>query len=476
MTKTISLSLIILSFFVFFAGRALTQSPHPEAEEPETAGDRTPGEVVVIEINGTINPATFDYIRTGLETAEASSAEALVILLDTPGGLLTSTKEIVKLILNSPVPVVVYVSPKGASATSAGVFITLSANIAAMAPGTSIGAAHPVSIGPGGGEEKKESPGEKPAEGDKKSADEEEPSSGDKSNEGIMGEKLENYASSFIESIAEERGRNVEWAEEAVRKSDSITSSEALEMNVIDIIEPDLPALLASINGWKVKVSDGERTLLTKDAPVRNVGMTAKQKFIDIISTPDIAFLLLSLGSLGLLLEFYNPGLIFPGVAGVVCLLMGFVSFQVLPFNYAGIALLAVGIALFIAEVYVTGYGLLAVGGLVSFALGALLLFDTPESDVRVGFDVVIASTLAFGLFFAYVIFYLIKAQGLSPQLGFEGLMGEAGNAVSDIHASGKVYINGEYWDAVSDEPIGKGERVRVVEALEGFKLKVKKT
>ena len=290
-----------------------------------------------------------------------------------------------------------------------------------------------------------------------------------------MGEKLENYASSFIESIAEERGRIVEWAEEAVRKSDSITSSEALELNVIDIIEPDLPALLASINGWEVKVSDGERTLLTKDAPVRNVGMTAKQKFIDIISTPDIAFLLLSLGSLGLLLEFYNPGLIFPGVAGVVCLLMGFVSFQVLPFNYAGIALLAVGIALFIAEVYVTGFGLFVLGGLVSFALGALLLFDTPESDVRVGFDVVIASTLAFGLFFAYVIFYLIKAQRLTPQLGFEGLMGEAGDAVSDIHESGKVYVNGEYWDAVSDEPIAKGERVRVVESLEGFRLKVKK-
>ena len=475
MIRTVSLSLIILSFFVFFAGRALTQSPPPEVSEQEPAGERTPGEVIVLEINGMINPATFDYIRTGLETAEASSAEALVILLDTPGGLLNSTKEIVKLLLNSPVPVVVYVSPKGASATSAGVFITLAANIAAMAPGTSIGAAHPVSLAPGGGDEKKESPGEKPAEGDKKSAEEKEPSSGDKSNEGIMGEKLENYASSFIESIAEERGRNVEWAEEAVRKSDSITSSEALEMNVIDIVEPDLPALLASINGWKVKVSDGEKTLLTKDAPVKNVPMTAKQKFIDIISTPDIAFLLLSLGSLGLLLEFYNPGLIFPGVAGVVCLLMGFVSFQVLPFNYAGIALLAVGIALFIAEVYVTGYGLLAVGGLVSFALGALLLFDTPESDVRVGFDVVIASTLAFGLFFAYVIFYLIKAQRLTPQLGFEGLMGEAGNAVSDIHESGKVYINGEYWDAVSDEPIAKGERVRVVESLEGFRLKVKK-
>lgn len=476
MIRTVSLSLIILSFFVFFAGRALTQNAPSEENESAKSNGRAQGEVVVIEINGTINPATLDYIRTGLEAAETSSAEALVILLDTPGGLLTSTKEIVKLILNSPVPVVVYVAPKGASATSAGVFITLSANIAAMAPGTSIGAAHPVSLGPKGNEEeKKDSQGEKDGEGDKKTGEEKEPASDNKTNEGIMGEKLENYASSFIESIAEERGRNVEWAEEAVRESASITANEALELKVIDLIAPDLPSLLGTINGRAVKVSDGERTILTKDAPVRNVKMTAKQKFIDIISTPDIAFLLLSLGSLGLLLEFYNPGLIFPGVAGVICLLMGFVSFQVLPFNYAGIALLLVGVALFIAEVYVSGYGLLAVGGLVSFALGALLLFDTPESDVRVGFDVVIASTLAFGVFFAYVIFYLIKAQKLAPQLGLEGLIGESGNAVSDIHLSGKVYINGEYWDAVSDELIGKGERVRVEKTLEGFRLKVKK-
>jgi len=475
MMRTVSLSLIILSFFVFFAGRALTQNAPPEENGSAAPDTRAQGEVVVIEINGTINPATLDYIRTGLEAAKTSSAEALVILLDTPGGLLTSTKEIVKLILNSPVPVVVYVAPKGASATSAGVFITLSANIAAMAPGTSIGAAHPVSIGPGGKEEeKKNGQGEKSGEGDKKSGDEK-PAADNKTNESIMGEKLENYASSFIESIAEERGRNVEWAEEAVRRSASITANEALELKVIDLIAPDLPSLLGTISGRTVKVSDGERTLLTKDAPVRNVEMTAKQKFIDIISTPDIAFLLLSLGSLGLLLEFYNPGLVFPGVAGVVCLLMGFVSFQVLPFNYAGIALLLVGVALFIAEVYVSGYGLFAAGGLVSFALGALLLFDTPGSDVRVGFDVVIASTLAFGVFFAYVIFYLIKAQKLAPQLGLEGLIGESGDAVSDIHASGKVYINGEYWDAVSDEPIGKGQRIRVEKTLEGFRLKVKK-
>jgi membrane-bound serine protease (ClpP class) len=290
-----------------------------------------------------------------------------------------------------------------------------------------------------------------------------------------MGEKLENYASSFMESIAEERGRNVEWAEEAVRKSSSITATEALKMRVIDLIAPDLDSLIKEIDGKKVKLPGGEKTLRTNDSVITRIAMNAKQKLVDILSTPDIAFLLLSLGSLGLLLEFYNPGLVFPGVAGAVCLLMGFVSFQILPFNYAGIALLVLGIALFISEIYVSSYGVLTLGGLISFALGALLLFDTPESDLRVGFDVVIASTLAFGLFFAYVIFYLIKAQSLAPSMGYEGLVGKEGGAVSDIHASGKVYIDGEYWDAISDEPVQKGERVRVTEALSGFKLRVKK-
>lgn len=460
----------ILSFIVILVSFCGFQVSYAGADN--TNASVTP-EIVVIEINGTINPATLDYIRKGIEESEGKSAEALIILLDTPGGLLTSTKEIVKLILNSPVPIVVYVSPKGASASSAGVFITLSANIAAMAPGTSIGAAHPVSVSPGNGEPGKKEPGEDKGKGDQdnKSA----PPGNKKSDEDVMSEKLENYASSFMESIAEERGRNVKWAVEAVRKSSSITSTEALKIHVIDLIAPDLEGLIKEIDGRKVKLPDGEKTLSTNGAEISRIGMNAKQKLIDILSTPDIAFLLISLGSLGLLLEFYNPGLIFPGVAGAVCLLMGFVSFQILPFNYAGIALLLLGIVLFVAEVYVTSYGALTLGGLISFALGALLLFDTPESDLRVGFDVVIASTLAFGLFFAYVIFYLIKAQKLTPRMGFEGFIGKEGSAVSEIQAAGKIYIDGEYWDAESDEPIGKGDRIKVVEVLKGFKLKVKK-
>ena len=412
--------------------------------------------IILIEIDGTINPATLDYIRTGIEHAEKNSAEALVILLDTPGGLLASTKEIVKLILNSPVPVVIYVSPSGATATSAGVFITLSANIAAMAEGTSIGAAHPVMISPGGG-----------GQGDTDKEDSERKK---------FSEKVENFASSFIESIAQKRKRNAKWAIEAVRNSASITETEALNKNVIDLISPDLTDLISKINGRQVDIPSGKKVLNTKGALVERLDMNVKQKLIDTLSTPDIAFLLISLGSLGLLIEFYNPGLIFPGVAGAICLLLGLVSLQILPFNYAGLALLILSIILFASEIYVTSYGLLSIGGITSFILGALLLFDTPESDVRVGFSVVISAASAIGLFFLYVGYYLLKAQRSSLSVGFEGLLGEEGVATTKIEKDGKIFIHGEYWDAESEETIGKGDKVKVIEVKGNFRLKVKKT
>ncbi|MGH7908281.1 MAG: NfeD family protein [Thermodesulfobacteriota bacterium] len=411
--------------------------------------------IILIEIDGTINPATLDYIRTGIEHAEKNSAEALVILLDTPGGLLTSTKEIVKLILNSPVPVVIYVSPSGATATSAGVFITLSAHIAAMAEGTSIGAAHPVMISPGGG-----------GQGDTDKEDSEREK---------FSEKVENFASSFIESIAQKRKRNAKWAIEAVRNSASITETEALNKNVIDLISPDLTELISKINGRQVDIPSGKKVLNTKGALVERLDMSAKQRLVDTLSTPDIAFLLISLGSLGLLIEFYNPGLIFPGVAGAICLLLGFVSLQILPFNYAGLALLLLSIILFVSEIYVTSYGLLSIGGITSFILGALLLFDTPESDVRVGFSVVIGAASAIGLFFLYVGYYLLKAQRSRVAVGFEGLLGEEGVATTSVERYGKIFIHGEYWDAESEETIGKGDKIKVIEVKGNFKLKVKK-
>jgi membrane-bound serine protease (ClpP class) len=414
--------------------------------------------IVLIKINGMINPASSDYIRVGLQKAKESSASALVIEMDTPGGLLNSTKDIVKMILNSDVPVVVYIHPSGSSATSAGVFITLSAHIAAMNEGTSIGAAHPVSIGRRSTDKKKD------GDGDDNDKDKD-----------VMNEKIENYASSFIESIAEKRGRNVEWAIEAVRNSASITSTEALEKNVIDLISPSLNDLLTTIDGRKIKVNQKEVILNTKGASIQTVEMSAKQKLINVLSTPDIALLLISLGSLGLLLEFYNPGLIFPGVAGAICLMLGFVSFQILPFNYGGVVLLLIAIGLLIAEIYVPSFGLLTVGGIISFILGALLLFDTPQSDVRVGFDVVIAAASAIGLFFFFVVYSLVKARKLSFSTGYEGMIGEVGDVINSIDGTGKIYVQGEYWDAQSDEIINKGEKVEIIEVVSNMKLKVKK-
>jgi len=416
--------------------------------------------IVLIKINGMINPASSDYIRVGLEKAKESNANALVIEMDTPGGLLSSTKDIVKMILNSEVPVVVYIHPSGSSATSAGVFITLSAHVAAMNEGTSIGAAHPVSIGQRGSDKKK----------DAKDGDED----GEKDKD-IMNEKIENYAASFIESIAEKRGRNIEWAVEAVRNSASITSTEALEKNVIDIISPSLNDLLTRIDGRKIKVNEKEIILTTKDASIHNIEMSAKQKLIDVLSTPDIALLLISLGSLGLLLEFYNPGLIFPGVAGAICLMLGFVSFQILPFNYGGVVLLLIAVGLFIAEIYVPSFGLLTTGGIISFILGALLLFDTPESDIRVGFGVVISASSAIGLFFFFVVYSLIKARKLSVSTGYEGMIGEIGEVLNTIDGVLKIFVHGEYWSAKSDEIINKGDKVEIVEVISNMKLKVKK-
>jgi len=456
---------LIFLLILFFSNSGILYAQTTDENDNDKVKDIAKN-VLTIQINGTINPSTTDYIKAGMKEAEESGSEALLILLDTPGGLLNSTKDIVKLLLNTDIPVIVYVYPKGATATSAGVFITLAGNIAAMAPGTSIGAAHPVSIGKRNTRPKK-SPLEKD-DPDKK--DEQETESED-----IMGEKLENFAISFIQSIAEERGRNVEWAEEAVKNSDSITAKEALEKNVIDVISPNIPSLLNEINGRQVSVSDKKIVLNTGGAKQKNFEMSLKQKIVNILSTPDIAFLLLSLGSLGILIEFYNPGTIFPGVAGLISLLIGFVSLQILPFNYAGLALVFIGLALFAAEVYVTSYGLLSLAGLISFIFGALLLFDTNESNLRVGYQVIIATSLALGLFFIFVVYSVTKTLKLQTMSGFEGLVDETGEVVSWEGAKGKVYINGEYWDAFSDEALNPGDKIKVVESEGSLNIKISK-
>ena len=419
--------------------------------EPSPQG----GKIVEIEINGSINPSTVDYIKTALSEARAQDARALLILMDTPGGLLNSTKDIVKVLLNSEVPVIVYVYPRGATATSAGVFITLSAHMAAMSPGTSIGAAHPVMLGGG-----QRGPGKPEDKKDDKSSD-------------VMNEKIENFASSFIESIAKERGRNAKWAVDSVRKSVSVTADEALKKNVIDIISPDIPSLLSEIDGKEVKLSGKGARLETAGAKTQRLEMSLRQKVVNILSTPDIAFLLLSLGSLGIFLEFYNPGMIFPGVAGLIALLIGFVSLQILPFNYAGLILLFVAMALLISEVYVTSYGLLSLAALACLVFGGLLLFDTPDSDLRVSKGTIAAVAISIGLLSVFIVYLGVKLFGVPVQGGFEGMVGQKGEVVSWSQKSGKVYIGGEYWEATGEREFSPGEKIKVIESTGDLVVRV---
>jgi membrane-bound serine protease (ClpP class) len=396
-----------------------------------------------IVIDGGINPAVDDFIRESIGRARSAGANALIIQLDTPGGLLSSTRTIVKDILGAPLPVIVYVAPSGAGAGSAGVFITLSGHIAAMAPGTNIGAAHPVT---GGGGEVK----------------------------GVMGEKIENFTASFSEAIAQKRGRNAEWAIQAVRRSVSITEKEALAKNVIDIVAKDLDDLLAQADGKKVDIDGREQTLALKGAQVERFEMGLKQIIINTLSDPNIAYLLLMAGILGLYMEFSHPGVIFPGVAGAIALLLALTSFQLLPINYAGLILMVLGIALLVGEAFIPSFGVLGIGGIVSLALGSLLLFDTQGSDLIVDRSIVFTAVATLSAFMLAIGYLVFKAQRRRPTMGLEGLVGEIGEVRVHLCPMGKVFVHGEYWNAEGDADIPAGERVRIV-GFDGMRLKVRR-
>ena len=399
--------------------------------------------VYLIVVDGGINPAVDDYIRESINRARDAGAKALIIQLDTPGGLLTSTRSIVKEILGAPIPVIVYVAPSGAGAGSAGVFITLSGHIAAMAPGTNIGAAHPVS---GGGGEVK----------------------------GVMGEKIENFTASFSEAIAQRRGRNAEWAIQAVRRSVSIAEKEALAKNVIDIVAKDVDDLLAQADGRKVEVDGREQTLALKGARVERFEMGLKQKIINALSDPNIAYLLLMAGILGLYMEFSHPGVVFPGVAGAIALLLALTSFQLIPINYAGLALMVLGIALLVGEAFLPSFGVLGIGGAVSLALGSLLLFDTQGSDLLVDRSIVFTAVGTLSAFMLIIGYLVVKSQRGKPTLGLEGMLGEVGEVRVNLSPTGKVFVRGEYWNAEGDADISAGERVKIV-GFDGMRLKVRR-
>ena len=399
------------------------------------------GRVLLITVKGIINPVASEYIGGAIRQASDMKAEALIIRLDTPGGLDSSMREIIKGIEASPVPVVVYVAPSGARAASAGVFITIAAHIAAMAPGTNIGAAHPVQIG--GNMDK------------------------------VMSEKVTNDAAAFIRTLALQRGRNAVWAEEAVRKSVSITETEALKLGVIDLIAKDLTTLLSELDGRKVTTAAGEHVLKTAGARVVEREMSLRNKILDLISNPDVAYILMLLGFYGLFFELTNPGAIFPGVMGGICLILGFYALQTLPVNYAGLLLIIMGLVLFVLEVKIISHGLLTIGGIIALVFGSLMLFESPLPFFNLSLAVIVPVVMITTLLFVFTAGLAYKAFRKKPLTGTEGLIGLEGTASTDISSEGGVVrIHGELWSGWSDAPIPKGSVV-VVEAVQGLELKV---
>ena len=400
-------------------------------------------DVLVITVNGVINPASAEYIGKSIKRANEQKREAVVIELDTPGGLDTSMRDIVKNIIGSEVPVIVYVSPSGARAASAGVFITLAAHVAAMSPGTNIGSAHPVGVG-----EKMDK---------------------------VMSEKVTNDAAAYIKSLAERTGRNSKWAEDAVRKSVSATETEALKERIIDIVSKDLSTLLSTIDGRKVKTVMGEKVLKTANANVVREEMSLRHKILNFISDPNVAYMLMLLGFYGLFFELTNPGSIFPGVMGGICLILAFYAFQTLPVNYAGLLLIILAIILFILEIKIVSQGVLTIGGVIAMLLGSLMLFESPGPFMKLSLFLILPAVIVTALFFTVILGLAYKAYRRKPVTGSEGLIGLEGIANTDITKdSGIVLLHGEIWSAYSDETISKGYVV-VVEAVSGLRVKVRK-
>lgn len=388
--------------------------------------------VDVIVVSDAITPPIGEYIVKNVKQAAASGAEALVIQLDTPGGLDLTMRDIIKECLNAPVPVVVYVSPSGARAASAGVLITISAHVAAMAPGTNIGAAHPVAMGFGKADE-------------------------------TMMEKVENDAVAYGRGIADRKGRNADWIEDAIRKSVSVTAEEALKLKVIDLVAEDLNQLLEKIDGREVKLAAGTRALKTKGAEINRKEMGFREKVLITISNPNIAFILFLLGLAGLYFEFSSPGVVVPGIIGGISLILAFFAFQTLPVNYAGILLIVFAVILFIAEIKVVSHGVLTIGGVVSLVLGSIMLFESPDPALRVSWSVLVPAVTIVSLFFIAVISFAVRAQMRKVMTGGEGMIGTVGKTVSAVHESGKVLVRGEYWNAFSRTPIEPGKKVVVV-------------
>ncbi|MFQ5772434.1 MAG: nodulation protein NfeD [bacterium] len=404
--------------------------------------------VYVIKVESIITPVSAEFITKSLERAEQENAHCFIIELDTPGGLLESTRQITKSFLVANIPVIVYVSPQGSRAASAGVFISYAAHIAAMAPSTNIGAAHPVNI------------------------------QGGADTSSVMGDKITNDAAAQIKALAEKSGRNAEWAEKAVRESVSITEKEALELNVINFISPSVDSLLIQMDGMQVKVATGEYTLKTKNTRIVYREMNFRYKILEKISNPNVAYILLMLGIYGLFFELSNPGSIFPGVVGAIFLILAFFALQTLPVNYAGLLLIILAIILFILEVKITSYGLLTIGGIIAMILGSLMLVEQPPNNFQpvlsISMSLIITFVAITAAFFIFAFSLAFKTHLKKVTTGTAGIIGEKGVAQTKISPEGKVNVHGEIWKAMSDQKIKKGEKIRVV-SVDGLTLKVEK-
>jgi membrane-bound serine protease (ClpP class) len=400
--------------------------------------------VSLINIDGAIGPATASYISRSIEDARAQNVQCLVIQLNTPGGLLDSTQKIVQSFLGSPVPIVVYVAPTGATATSAGCFITIAASVAAMAPATTIGAAHPVSIGgfPSGGEEKPDE---------------------------TMKQKLENFSVSYMETIAGRRQRNIDWAKSAVKDSASITADKALQLKVIDIIASDMADLLQKLNG---RVVDG-KALKTAGAQVSEIKMSPSEHVFQKLWRPEVMFILMLIAMYGIIAEVSTPGAILPGVAGAIALVLFLYMTAILPVNVTGLVLIALAIMLFIFDVYATTHGVLTIGGVIAFLIGSLMLFNRADPLYRLSLNYIIPATLITAAFFIFIIGKGLRAQRLPVKVGAETLIGKTVTALTPINSrTGRVFIEGEYWNAISDTPIEKDAQAEIA-AVQGLTVKL---
>ena len=423
--------------FIIFGLILLTGFPARHSYAAETT-------IRYLDIASSINPVTASFITEQITTANRNTEQAILIQLDTPGGLDTAMRDIIQAELNSVIPVIVYVAPQGARAASAGALITLAADFAVMAPGTNIGAAHPVAIGPSN-----------------------QPDS-------AMMEKIENDAAAYARSLAQKRGRNQDWVEQAVRESVSISAQEALDLSVIDLVANNTENLLKQLDGYKYIRNGKARVFHGANATLEQVEMNWRQKILNALSNPNIAYLLMILGIMGIFFEISQPGVILPGAIGAIAILLALFAFSSLPINYVGVLLILLAVVLFILEVEVVSYGMLSIGGIVSMAFGSLMLIDSSEPYLQISWAVIAATVSVSAGFILLATGMVIRTQHRPVTSGQEGMVGKTGEAIEPINGKGRVFVHGEYWQACSDKPISAGEDIEIVRVMNGLKLKVK--